>query len=228
MRKQGGWLVLSAVLALGGCQCLEPVEEGKDAGGPDAGGLDAGTSSSDAGPPDAGIAAADAGPMDAGHDAGVAPQCTSAAQCLGALPVQSLCNFGGDAGFSCIQQRCVFECTKGRACDFEPAGFACLACATPPVTACKSPSCGAAMIQGQVESSSCNIGITDVLLSPLGTDCTWAMTDVTGARGTMTRLTNGEYVLQFRNGSTCVGVSLFTQVERVLFSCENCQFVLRI
>lgn len=27
---------------------------------------------------------------------------------------------------------------------------------------------------------------------------------------------------------TCVGTSLFTQVERVLFSCEGCQFVLRI
>jgi hypothetical protein len=177
-----------AAFSLGGCNCLQPVLEG----------------SSDAG-------------LDAGRDAGPPPQCTTAAQCTAFLP-QSLCSFSSDAGFSCIEQRCVFECTQGRSCAFD-AGASCLDCTVPAVTACVSTGCGAATMQGQIESVSpgCQPGFTDVMLVPRG-GCQWTVTDATGTKGTMTHLGSGQYVGQFQGLGTCVGVSLFTQVERVLFS----------
>ena len=85
-------------------------------------------------------------------------------------------------------------------------------------------------MQGQVESTtaSCQLGFTDVTLVPKG-DCQWSVNEAsTGTKGVITRLGAGQYVGQFPGLGTCVGVSLFTQVERILFSCEGCQFVLRI
>jgi len=200
------WLVASAVLALGGCQCLEPVAEVTPDAGKDGG--------------------ADAGRLDAGTDAGAAG-CTTAADCAGP-PGQSLCSFGTDAGYSCIDRRCVFECRQGRSCTFD-AGASCLDCTVPSGTACLTLGCGAAVMQGQVEASTsaCQLGFTDLMLVPQG-GCQWEVSDATGARGTMTHVGSGQYVGQFAGLGTCVGVSLFTQVERVLFSCEGCQFVLRI
>lgn len=192
----------AAMLSLGGCNCLEPVAEEKDGGG-----------------------RLDAGRSDAG-DAGPAPACTTAAQCQGAFPAQSLCSFGGDAGFSCIDQRCVFECSRGRACTFD-AGPACLDCSSG--TSCVEPACGAASLQGQVEAvtTGCQVGFTDVMLQPTG-GCRWLVADATGTKGVVTRLGSGVYVGTFPNLGTCVGMSTFSQVERALFSCEGCQFVLQL
>ena len=207
-RGLGRWWVVSAVLALGGCQCLEPVAELTPDGG------------ADAGRPDGG------GGGDAGSDGG-AQGCATAGDCAGAVG-QSLCSFGTDAGYSCIDRRCVFECSKGRSCTFD-AGASCLDCSVPATTACLTLGCGAAVMQGQVEAttSSCQLGFTDLMLTPKG-GCQWAVSDAAGAKGTMTHVGSGQYVGQFTGLGTCVGVSLFTQVERVLFSCEGCQFVLRI
>ena len=212
------FLVAALVLGVGGCQCLQPVGEGN----PDGGGADAGSNLDAGSSPDAGV---DAG---APSDGGNPVQCTTAAQCIGARPAQSLCSFGPDAGFSCIDRRCVFECSPDRTCLFD-AGTSCLDCVTPTATSCLNLGCGAATMQGQVESmtASCQLGFSDVMLQPLG-GCQWAVTDTTGPKGVMTQVGGGQYVGQFTGLGTCVGMSLFTQVERVLFSCEGCQFVLRI
>ena len=210
---------LVGVLSLGGCQCLEPVAEVSPDAGRD-GGVDAGR--------------ADAGPIDAGTDAGPAqdgggPACTTVADCVGGLPSQSLCSFSADAGFSCIQERCVFECTKGRSCGFDAGPAPCLSCALPSSSSCAVAMCGfMATMQGQVESSTCTVPFTAVMLQPenLG-GCSWSVTDATGTRGVI-NFVNGQYVGRFAGLGTCVGVSLFTQVERLVFSCEGCQFVLRL
>jgi len=87
------WLTV-ALLAMGGCQCFEPVAEVP----------------SDGGRGDAGV--------DAGVDAG--PECLTAADCR--PPDEAVtCEFGGPApARSCVDERCVFDCRPARTCRIPP------------------------------------------------------------------------------------------------------------
>jgi hypothetical protein len=78
-------------------------------------------------------------------------------------------------------------------------------------------------LQATVETSTCAVGFTNAMLVPLG-NCQWRVTDATGNKGVITRLSNGHYVGVFNDHGTCVGTSTFGQVERAVFSCPNCQF----
>jgi hypothetical protein len=133
-----------------------------------------------------------------------------------------------DAGNSCIDGRCLYECVNGRTCGWD-AGPACLACTTPSVLACETFGCGAAVRQGSVEgmSTSCQVPFTDVMLVPTG-GCQYHVVSNGVTVGTVTQVSTGDYVGTFDGLGTCVGMTLFTQVERWLFSCGGCQFVLRI
>src|SRR4051812_45840826 len=100
-----GLVFLGMTLAvISSCQCFVPVEDEPDAGS-DAGVTDAGRP--DAGSGDAG--GSDAGPMDAGPtDAG----CTRATECTsGQASTSRWCETSPpDAGFSCIENTCLWEC----------------------------------------------------------------------------------------------------------------------
>ena len=207
-------------LTLAGCNCSPPLVVPAD-GGSAGGGSGGSGGSGGTGGSGGGFGGSGGG---SGADAGLR-ECTSAAQCTKAPPSQSLCSFTpSDAGNSCIDGRCVYECFQGRTCDFD-AGTSCLACATPPATQCVQPGCGAMTLQVGVETvgPGCTVGFMNAMLVPLG-NCQWKVTDATGDKGTITRLQNGHYVGTFTDHGTCVGANTFGQVERVVFSCPNCQF----
>lgn len=101
------------MLTLAGCQCFVPVED-------------------------------DAGPYlvrDAGSDAGLPPECESAADCHGAFTSVRFCwPESVDAGFSCLDHHCIVQCgdQSGATCTVDPV-VECLQC--PPTAACIAPSC---------------------------------------------------------------------------------------
>jgi hypothetical protein len=151
--------------------------------------------------------------------------------CQGPRPATSLCGFVTvDAGFSCIDRVCVYDCQPGRTCD-TALDAGCLTCGA-------SRSCSAAttacnfMQSGVVEADNgCPAGFgPDISLTPIPGDCAWRMTDASGRDlGTVHRLENGGFVLHVSVlGGTCTGFSLATQVERWLVSCPACQFEMRL
>ena len=110
--------LLLALLIVGGCQCLEPVDEGHDAA----------------------VEVPDAG-RDAGVDAG---ECVRATDCRGTPQVTTWCSTilsSGDAGFSCVDRQCIAQCgdSAGQSCA-QDRGVECLRC--PLAGSCIPPDCG--------------------------------------------------------------------------------------
>lgn len=211
-------VLLAALLTLAGCQCFVPVDE------PDGGAPDAGT---DAGLPDAGV--------DAGTDAGSPGDggCALASQCTGGpQPTSSWCNTTQpDAGFSCVQSKCVWECplvTAGRTCTVNQ-GTYCLECGDagtmcPETTSCTS----VGMMTATVESGAACTTFTDVnVMRGASAQCRYFVNTNTSASGEIWRLPNGEYLAFFPSlGGWCTGRSAFTGAPRSIFNCPGCQFVL--
>jgi hypothetical protein len=200
--------LIGVLLSAAACQCLVPVTEHLDGG--EGGGSGGG-------------AAGGAGGVAGGGTAG-GPACAPA-QCPGPPPASSHCSFGRDAGFSCIDEKCVFECFPGRTCDTaDDAG--CLTCATgrscAPATGCNWTA--AARVIGD---NGCAMSLpSDLMLTPLAGVCGWAVTDAATGRalGSIYRLDDGSLLAHLGDlGGTCVGFSQGMQVERWMFSCPACQ-----
>jgi hypothetical protein len=213
------------------CQCFTPVDE------PDGGTEDAGT-------PDAGVSR-DAGAEDAGTDAGVdAGQpdsgCLQADQCTaGPQPNTQWCQTSPDAGYSCIQSTCVWECPftpAGRTCTVNQ-GTYCLECGDAG-TSCPQTgnTCGAPLnAAAQVESdSTCttwpgtSTPFTDVtLMRGASAQCRYLISGAGGALGELWKLEGGEYVAFLPGfGGWCTGRSAVTGAPRAIVNCPACQFVL--
>ena len=227
------WSILT-LSVVSGCQCFTAVDE-PDGGEAVDGGVDAGRA--DAGRTDAG--SVDAGTVDAGPDAG----CARATQCTsGPQPTTQWCNTSRpDAGYSCIERTCLWECpigAPGRNCIVDQGSY-CLRCgdagtACPLTTNCGGPSTS---ITASVESgASCttwpgtNIPFTEVtLMRTASAQCRYLASGVDGGQslGEVWRLNDGEYLANFPGlGGWCTGRSAFTGVPRGIFNCPACQFVL--
>jgi hypothetical protein len=218
---------LCAVLVVSGCQCFVPVDE-PDSGLPS--GQDAG--------PDAGR---DAGVMDAGVDPGPVSDggCTTPTQCTGTQPTTRWCNTFVDAGFSCVEQACVWECPStaaGRTCTVNQGSY-CLECGDAG-TACPQTgnTCGTALnVTATVEpDSSCTtwpgttMPFTEVtLMRGASAQCRYVVSGTAQSLGEVWKLEGGDYVAFFPGfGGWCTGRSAFTGAARSIFSCPVCQFVL--
>jgi hypothetical protein len=210
-----GLLLLS--LVFGGCVCFQPVEEFTDAGSS----------------PDAGTGARDSGVPDA------RPECVTAADCRGTPTVTRWCVrwlAGEDAGFSCMDQKCVSSCGPfaGQTCA-QDVGVECLRC--PPAQACIPPSCAAGFnYRFTVDDIAC-VGAppfeTGARVRFEHTDggcgsILWLQTDAgevdigrlygQSARGLSAR----SDVL----GGTCLAAEMPTGAYRVLLDCPRCQVAL--
>jgi hypothetical protein len=195
--------LLSVVLS--GCTCFHPVYEA----------LDAGEEPLDAGP-DASVPRPDGG------------ECSVPAHCSRPGPATSLCPyFQRDGGFSCIDRTCTYECLPNRTCSTD-AG--CLSCDTG--GSCESgASCGQTAAAAIESDNGCPGGLMDLTLTPIAGHCGWTVSDTATGRviGTIYRLQDGTYLAHLDDyGGACTGTSLFTQVERWMFSCPACQFEIRL
>lgn len=211
------WRALLLV-AVSGCQCLQPVDEEPVA--PDGGRADAGV--------------IDAGLRDAGGS------CTRAADCSGPARVVSWCgNFvpGGDAGFSCVDQRCVAQCGAyaGQTC-VQDRGVECLRC--PPPASCIPPSCGGGFnFTYSVVEAACTgaspFGPGDRIREATGND---------GGCGVNLYLQTGGGEVHFGHlflqsarglsaridalGGTCLVSDVPTGAPRLILDCPRCQVAL--
>lgn len=200
------WRLL-VVLSLSGCQCFQPVDE------------------------DAGVMLADAAVV---QDAG--PECSTAADCTGTPRVTAWCQtiLQADAGFSCVDQRCVSQCSDsaGQTC-FQDLDVECLRC--PPTTSCIPPSCGsgagfsytvtevactgvAPLSVGarvhQRASSDGGCGVQLLLQTDAGEE-PWGLLYLQSARGLSARIPS--------LGGTCLVSDLPTGAPRMLIDCPRCQ-----
>ncbi|MBL8953010.1 MAG: hypothetical protein JNK82_19690 [Myxococcaceae bacterium] len=212
-------LLFTLSFAAAACRCYVPVIEGLDSG--TAGGSAAGTAGG----------GATAGGTGTAGGSGSAGACGSAAQCTQPGPAMSLCSFGQtDAGYSCIDSECVFECTRGRTCSTaEDAG--CLACGAARSCA-TSPNCNRNAVAALDSDNGCPMSFPSGLtLTPLANACGWTVTETGTTRtvGTVYQLDDGDFVAHIAElGGTCVGFALASQVERWLLSCPACQLELRL
>lgn len=253
-----------ALAAVAGCQCLVPVDDLPDAGRSLDGGWcrspaecapgtdcssgaamarvatcrfgycgfyesvcprpDAGT---DGGQGDGGRPA-DGGALDAGP-------CTAAAQCTGSAPTSSWCA-GSDAGFSCIERKCVWECpltNARRTCIVDGGYGGCLVCGAQTICPINCP--GAGGYNTVVESGSLctvwpgtSIAFTNVtIMRTASAQCHYTAYQTAGAEqlGDIWRLSNDEYLAYFPSfGGWCTGRSAYTGAPRSIFNCPRCQF----
>jgi hypothetical protein len=214
-RAVGGWLV--AVLVASGCNCFAPVEEVR---------------------PDSGV---DAG-FDGGIDGGVDGGCARAIQCRqGPQPTSGWCGPSPDAGFSCVERACVWECPlggAGRTCGVNMGSY-CLECGDAGTACPLSGTCGAPSTVGSASvepGSTCTtwpgtgIPFTDVtLMRTASAQCRYMISQAAGAQGLgeLWRLDDGSYLTYFPGfGGWCTGRSAFTGAPRSIFNCPKCQFVL--
>lgn len=221
MRALNRPLWLGTTLALlSGCQCLVPVAE------PDAG-------------PDVVL---DAG-RDAGTDAGLRSDggCTRATECTaGTQPTNSWCATSPpDAGFSCVQSACLWECpltSAGRTCTVDQGNY-CLNCGDAGTACPLSGNCGgpSTTSTATVEpGSACttwpgtSTPFIDVsLMRTASAQCRYLVSGAGQNLGELWRLDDGEYLAYFPGfGGWCTGRSAFTGVPRGIFNCPACQFVL--
>lgn len=196
-------LLLTALLA--GCQCLQPVSEGQDAG---------------------------SAPSDAGHDAGVmAPECTTAADCA-TTAARPPCWFGA-AARSCFDRRCVFDCgASPRACTTN-AGM-CLSCdgglntcaggcgiAQPGETGRLYRHCGDAGAGELVGGY--------VITYAQGATCNFVITTDAGITGTLDAHGGDDTSvaqLSTEPGVSCTVTTLATALNRTLLGCAQCIYLL--
>ena len=212
------WRALFLV-AVSGCQCLEPVDEKPVR--PDGGAADAGQP--------------DAGPRDAGGT------CARASDCSGTARVVSWCSIfipgGGDAGFSCVDQRCIAQCgaSSGQTC-VQDRGTECLRC--PPTTSCIPADCGGGFnFTYSVVEAACTgaspFGPNDRIREAPGDD---------GGCGVNLYLQTGGGEVHFGKlflqsarglsaridalGGTCLVTDVPTGAPRLLLDCPRCQVAL--
>lgn len=247
-------LLCTVVAALSGCQCFVPVDE------PDAS-LDAGASCSRAADCPGSEPACEPSvcgqcracrasrcelvsqfcpSADAGTDAGTDAGCTSAAQCTGSPgPGTQWCDTSPpDAGFSCVESTCLWECPltpAGRTCTVDQGSY-CLRCGDAGTTCPQTGNCGGSIaFTATVEQgSSCTtwpgttIPFTTVdLMRTASAQCRYFVSGAQQTLGEVWRLETGEYLAYFPGlGGWCTGRSAFTGVPRGIFNCPACQFVL--
>lgn len=216
---------LAALLAVvGGCQCFQPVDERPDAGVRDAG-------LADAGRPDAGL---DASTPDAGGgfsaDGGV--ECLTASDCVGTPWSNQWCFFGVDAGFSCVDRRCVSEClAQPRVTCVVDAGSECLECGGA-MAICPLDTCGRSAFTATVSTVDCRPGVTPMLRSgeqlsfvPVrGASCLLSVSAAARGFGQVLR-GNGRHAWFVRElGGWCLGEELPTGAIRSQVACPLCSF----
>lgn len=169
-------------------------------------------------------------------DAGQEPKdagsgCSTAAQCTGARPAQSLCAFTSvDAGFSCIDTKCVYDCQPDRACTSN-ADAGCISCAGKATSCQRGPmGCGTTKVATVDTTNGCPGNLMDLTLTPIAGTCGWSIADTNTSRsvGTVYEVDDGYLVYIPELGGTCTGFALSTQVERWLLSCPACQLELRL
>lgn len=203
------------VLALAAsCTCLTPVDE-QDGGAGTAGGGTAGGGTAGGGTAGGGT------PPDAG--------CTRETDCSGTRPAIPFCGPAGGAGWSCVDRACLWECNGGRSCTprFTPDG-GCLTCGA--MTACRGTFCPASAPRAaDIEHSTCMLPFDALSISTDG-GCRFVATPADGgaAAGTFEQLSGGDFLGTFPGlGGTCTGTGLPTGVERWVFNCPTCQFIVR-
>lgn len=239
-----------AVVLLGsvGCQCLVPVDDRRDAGGKsDGGGCSAASQcpqggTCTGGAPFAQVAVCtngvcgfveavcptpDAGP---GGDGG----CSAPAQCSGTQPTTNWCA-QTDAGFSCVERKCLWECPQtgaGRTCVIDGGCLTCAAQTVCPVNCSGTGNYATTVAAG----AACTVWpgtttpFTNVsVMRTASAQCHYTAFQTGGALqlGDIWRLSNGEYLTWFPAfGGWCTGRSAFTGMPRGIFNCPLCQFVL--
>ena len=212
---------VSLLISFAGCRCLEPVYEGEDGGA--GGGTATGGGSSNGGGTSSGGGSA------LGGGGGSTGECNTNTDCTAAAPVDTLCNVNETMrGYSCIDHRCVYECDHSRTCDFNTDG-GCLRCTAPAASACTNVMCGAMAYQAEVEQTAgCDAPFDLVTLFPTG-GCRYRAVQADGGEVGVFTQTGASIVGELPGLGTCVGASLFTQIERWRFACPSgCQFTLRL
>jgi hypothetical protein len=222
---------LCALLAASGCQCFSPVDE------------DAGVDASVNPPFDSGVvthvdAGADAGTFDAGtFDAGLPGDggCVALSDCFSRpIPTEAGCTTPPpDGGWSCIQNKCVWECPlEVRVCTVDQGSY-CLVCGSgdagttcPTTTNCNT----VGMTTATVERGASCTGFTDVTITRgASAQCRYFVNTNTSASGEIWRMdfVGYEYIAYFPSlGGWCTGHSLSTGAPRSIINCPDCQFVL--
>lgn len=208
---------LAALLLVGGCQCFQPVSEGPDGGEP----------TLDAGAPDSGVR--DAGLTDAGNANG---ECSSPADCTSAPWSSAWCGATStDAGFSCIDHRCVSECFAAPQKTCAVSGD-CLQCANEP-DLCPLNTCPTDAFTASVTSVECRPGVTPLLrvneqlsFVPIrDASCEMSVSGENRGLGQVTR-SGGRHSWFIRElGGWCVGEELPTGLVRSQVACPLCTFV---
>lgn len=202
---------------LGGCQCLQPVEE-----------FDAGSPRADAG-------AVDAGPHDAGRpnpDAG--EECLTAADCQGTPWARQWCFFSADAGFSCLARRCVSECPlTSRTCIVNQA-TECMECSTGRPL-CIEDLCPTAALSARITYVECRpdagrppIAVDDQLsfVPVRGASCLMSVSSAAAGLGQVVRAAGRAEQYWFIRplGGYCLGTQLPTGATRSSVACPLCSF----
>lgn len=201
-------LAILLLLLVGGCQCLEPVAEGPDAGS----GLDGG--------------------VDAGRDAGVS-ECARSSDCVPVTPPR-LCAFSGEsASRSCVDGRCVFDCQGPRTCSSQLG--TCLSCDAG-VPTCTAGSCGTVTngATGRIYRT-CTPGASDplgtfVIRYRTGATCNFnVLFEDAGVFGELDLLgdeASGSAEVMEEPRVTCTVRALATALNRVELGCARCFYLL--
>jgi hypothetical protein len=209
--------VVAVVACTTQCQCLVPVDEGDDAGARDASVVDAGR---DAGVPDANV------------------ECVTPADCRGRPWATQWCLFPTpDAGFSCVNSRCVSTCSdvSNDVCTVD-AGGDCLSCSRDG-TLCAADGCRDDAFTLRVSSVECRPGAVPpfatnaelTFASVRGASCLMAVTGLDGGVGFVTRSRTGGPFFSWNLpplGGSCVSHQLPTGALRSSVACPLCTFVI--
>jgi hypothetical protein len=179
---------------------------------------------------DAGIdAGADAG-LDAGRhftDGG----CDAPDDCLGSRMPVMFCGIVAGAGWSCVDNACLWECNGGRTCETsESPDGGCIHCDTLG-TECRDSFCtNAGTRNATIDSSNCSaIAMGTAAVVSGGDGCNYSLTLANDrALGGFQEVGGGDFLATFDPlGGTCTGAILPTGAERWVFDCPTCEFVVR-
>lgn len=202
------------VVVLSGCQCLVPVEDLTRSRRRDGG------------------TRTDAGVVDAGF---TTQACTKPSDCVGPLALTRWCAqlpMTHDAGFSCLDHKCVAECgdQAGSTCGFDQK-VGCLVC--PAGASCIPPDCGGNAMRFRVEDIAC-VGNKPFEAGTV-IDEAWDGGECPARFRFLDGGLFGELLLQDARGlslesdvlgGACFAYELPTGAQRLLFSCPRCQVVL--